>query len=470
METQERVEREINLVELFWNVLLGWRQIICLGIVFAVLLGGMKYAMNVRSSQSLQDINVEEAKEELKEEELDKIEEAKQMQVRIDDYEKYMEKSPLMQMDPYEKPVLDLQYYVKSEYIINYTKDSERDYTTEVASLYRNYIVGGEMAQKVIDGAGLSINKEDLGELMQVTPSSEQGTFYISISYADTEKLQEISDVVKSLLDQKSTELQKVGAHTLELISESQNVVVDTTLIDRKANMATSMSTLKTQLQTMKTSMSAQQTAILDAEMEEIRGEKEEVEEESGFSIKYAILGALVGMFLACAWIACRMLFTARLQNAEEIRNMYGIRLLGGVSASSAKKRFLSVVDKKMLAVKNRKKKFLSLEKQIEVVAANIALSCKQEGIDCIYMTGSEYEKADAAVLDGIKKALAKQDVKVREGENISYDAASLQACIETGNIVFVEQKGESIYDEIYREINLAKEQKGNIIGAVVLE
>ena len=181
MDTQERVEREINLAELFWNVLLGWRQIICLGVVFAVLLAGMKFVLNVRSSQSLQDINVEEAKEELEEEELDKIEEAKQMQLRIDDYEKYMEKSLLMQMDPYQKPVQELQYYVKSDYIINYTKDRERDYTTEVASLYRNYIVGGEMAQKVIDSAGLSINKEDLGELLQVTPSSEQGTFYVNI-------------------------------------------------------------------------------------------------------------------------------------------------------------------------------------------------------------------------------------------------------------------------------------------------
>lgn len=469
METQERVEREINLAELFWNVLLGWRQIICFGVVFAVLLGGMKFVMNVRSSQSLQDINVEEAKEELEEEELNKIEDAKQMQIRIDDYEKYMEKSPLMQINPYQKPVQELQYYVKSDYIINYTKDRERDYTTEVASLYRNYIMGGEMVQKVIDSAGLSINKEDLGELLQVTPSSEQGTFYINISYADMEKLQEISDVVKSLLEQKSTELQKVGSHSLELISESQNVVVDTTLIDRKSNMTTSMTTLKTQLQTMKTAMTPQQTAIFEAEMEEIRGEKE-TEEESGFSIKYVILGTIVGMFLACAWIACRMLFTARLQSSEEIRSMYGIRLLGEVSASSDKKRFMSVIDKKILAVKNRRKKYLPLEKQIKVVAASIALSCKQEGIDCVYMTGSEYEKADAAVLERIKKELSDQKIKVRDGENISYDAASLQACIETGNIVFVEQKGQSIYDEIYREINLAKEQKGNILGAVVLE
>ena len=48
MEVQERVDREINLVELFWQFLLSWRQIICFGIIFAVLLGGLKYVRDVR--------------------------------------------------------------------------------------------------------------------------------------------------------------------------------------------------------------------------------------------------------------------------------------------------------------------------------------------------------------------------------------------------------------------------------------
>lgn len=467
METQERVEREINLMELFWNLLLGWRQIICLGIIFALLLGGMKYFMSARSYKAAQNLNIEEIKEEMEEEELDKLADAEQMQIRIDDYEKYMEKSALMKINPYEKPVLELQYYVESDYIINYTKDSKRDYTNEVASLYCNYISGGDVAQKVIEKAGLTITKEDFRELLSV--SQNLGTFYVSVSYSEIDKLQEISNVVKSLLEEKSTELQKIGAHTLQVVNESQNIVVDTALIDRKSAMTASISSLKTQLQTAKTAMTAEQTAAFEADIEELRGEKEEEEEAPGFSIKFVILGALVGMFLACAWIACKMLFTAKLQNSEEIRSMYGIRLLGEVAASSEKKRFLSVIDKQILAVKNRKKKSLSVDKQIKVVSANIALSCKQQGIDCIYLTGSEYEKLDVSVLDKIKKELSAQKIKVKEGENISYDAASLQAGIETGNILFVEQKGQSIYDEIYREINLAKEQKGNILGAVVI-
>lgn len=39
----------------------------------------------------------------------------------------------------------------------------------------------------------------------------------------------------------------------------------------------------------------------------------------------------------------------------------------------------------------------------------------------------------------------------------------------EIGNILFVEQVGLSIYDEVFNELNLAKEQCTTILGAVVL-
>lgn len=467
METREKPEREINLMELFWDILLGWRQVVCFGILFALLVSGMKYFLSVRSYQASQNINVEEAKEALKTEELDKLEDAQEIQIRIDDYEKYMEKSALMQINPYEKPVIQLQYYVESDYIINYTKDSKRDYTNEVTSLYCNYISSGEMAQRVIEEAGLSVSKEDFMELFQVSQPST-GTIYISISYTDAGKLQDISNVVKSLLQQKSPELQKIGSHTLKVVNESQNVVVDTALIERKETIANTVTSLKSQLQSLKNGMSDEQTAIFKAELEEIRGEKEDDEEEPGFSIKFVILGALVGIFLTCAWIACKMLFAVKLQDSGEIRSMFGIRLFGEISISSERKRLLSVVDKWILAVKNRRKKSMTLEKQMKVVAANIALSCRQQGIDCIYMTGSEYEKIDTEVLGRIKKELTAQGVKVKEGENMFYDAVSLQNGIEVGNILFVEQKGLSIYDEIFNEVNLVTEQKGNILGAII--
>lgn len=186
-------------------------------------------------------------------------------------------------------------------------------------------------------------------------------------------------------------------------------------------------------------------------------------------SKKYFLLGAFLGIFLVCAWAACKMLFTARLQNPEEIRALYNTRLLGEVTVKSKKKRFLSVIDDKLLAIKNRRKKKLSVEQQVKVIAANISLSCKQQGIENIYMTGSEYENADTATLDMLKQELTSQNIQVKEGGNIFYDAESLKQGTEIGNMIFVEQTGKSIYDEISNELNLAREQKNQILGVVVL-
>ena len=111
------------------------------------------------------------------------------------------------------------------------------------------------------------------------------------------------------------------------------------------------------------------------------------------------ILGAFVGAFLTCAWIAGSMIFTKKLQSAEEIYSMYKVRLIGEITLSNQKKRFLSVIDKLILSLKNKGKRKLTADQQIKMIATNTALSCRNQGIDSIYLTGSAYEKADKGLL-----------------------------------------------------------------------
>lgn len=468
MGTQEKMEREINLQELFWNILLGWRSIICFGLIFALLLGGVKYAKDMRSYRAAQNVKLEQKEQELTEEEKQQIADAGELMAQINEYEKYMNTSKLMEIDPYEKNIVTLRYRIKSDYTFNYTKDNQKDYTDDVVTAYANYAGGGEMTRKIIEGAKLDIDQEDLCELESVW---ENDTFVnIEFTYPEKEKLEDVSKVIKAQMGQKEEEFQSIGSHTLILQSEYQNVVVDSNLAERRNTIATNVANIKTQLDNMKTNMSEQQLKLLEKEESKDTKKKEEkpAAVKPGFSLKYAVLGGIFGVFLICIWIVCKMLFTARLQNSEEIRSLYGVRMLGEVAVESEKDRFLSVIDKKLLAVKNRRKKKLSQEQQIKLVSANIALSCRQQGVDCIYITGSEYEKIDAKAADMLRQELSAQNLQIKEGENIFYDAKSLQEGMEVGNLLFVEQTNCSIYDEISNELNLAKEQNGNILGIVV--
>ena len=466
MESQQRMEREISLTELFWNILLGWRSIICLSVIFAILATGFGYYRAVRAYNASQNIDLEKEKEKLDKDDRNKLERAVHIQTRLDEYETYRDNAPLMQLDPYEKPVLELQYYVESDYIVNYTKDRERDYTSELTSMYYNYINGGELSQEIVKDAGLSISQSEFHEMMSVGRADNNLT--ITVSYADMGALETISGIIKSAMQQKESALQEVGSHKLKLIDESQNIVVDTTLLEKKNSVFNSITSLTNMINNLKTEMTSKQIRLFDYEISEMRGEQEE-KEEPGISLKYLILGAFAGIFLACAWIVGRMIFTIRLQNPEEIRTMYQARLLGTIAVSKGKKRFLSVIDTIILNIRYKGRKQIPAEQQIKVIAASAALSCRRQGIDTIYLTGSEYEKADKTALEQLKRELSQQNIHVKDGGNILYDADSMRTAAEVGHILFVEQKGMSVYDEIYNEFLQVKEQNGDILGVVVL-
>lgn len=464
MGTQEKMEREINLMELFWNILFSWRQILCSAVCFAILIGGIKYIRDTRNYKTSQNIQAEEIS--LTAEEQAQVEDAKEMITRIENYEQYLNESALMQLNPYAKPVIDLQYYVESDYTYNYTQDNHSDYTGDLMALYYNYVKSGEMSNKIIADAELSISQADFSELCSVTLNGN--TMIIVITWSEEEKLEEISKILKSELTKKEKDFQEVGSHKLKLLRESQNVIADTDLAEKRNTFSNNVTYINTQLNTLKTTMSEQQLKQLQNETG-LENEVQEVSIKPGFNYKYVILGGFFGAFLLCCWIACKVIFSAKLQNPEEIRTLYGVRLLGEITLLPEKKRFLSVIDNKLLAIKNRRKKKLSVEQQIKVIAANISLSCKQQNIEQIYMTGSEYENIDSTTLNMLKQELTAQNVKITEGENIFYNADSLKQGTEIGNILFIEEIGQSIYDEISNELNLAKEQKNNVIGVVVL-
>ena len=320
------------------------------------------------------------------------------------------------------------------------------------------------MSQNVIEDAGLSIDQASLSELLSA--SQADNSIFIKIICNDEEKMDAIAESVKTQLKEKESKLQIVGSHKLRLLGESQNAVVDNALVDRKGAISNTISILNTQLGTLKSGMNEQQLNLLDNEEENRKDfAKTQVPQ---FNIKYAILGLGFGIFVICAWIAYKIGFATRLQSSEEIRSQYGVRLAGVIELPFKKKRFFSSLDSAILSIKNRKRKQLTIEHQIGIVSANIALTCRKNGIDCVYMTGSEYENMDTSILELLKAELAARNVQVKEGGNIFYDVESLERGTELGNMLFIEQVNVSIYDEIANEFNLAKEQGSHILGVVV--
>ncbi len=463
----ERVmEREVSLKNLFWKVLLGWRRWFIVGVCFAIVVVGIKYMRDSSVYQNdLKNNSVEE--EPLKEEEQKVVEEAEKVQKQISELQTYIQNSVLMRSDAFHENVLLLQYYIDSDYTFNYTEQSKKDYLDELITAYSNYVKSGEMAEIIAKELDLDKKENYVNEL--ITTDGNKGIFRISIVYLDDKSLEALQPIIMEAMDKQTAEIaEKIGSHTLKLVSGEVLVHTNKELARLQKEQYEVLDEYRTQLAVLKGSMTTAQLKALGIEVESTESENI-VAVKPGLSIKYAILGFIIGVLLACLWESLKVLFASRLQESSDLCLLYGIRLLGDVNVMDRKKKFLGIIDEMILRLKNRNKKQLTREQQYQIVCSNIEIACKRNEQNRIYFTGTSIQNIDKEGLDGIRKSLQLAGISMDWGENISYHGESLKKAVEVGVVVFIEKMDVSLYTEMEREIKFAIENDIQIMGSIVV-
>ena len=131
MESKKIYEREIALQDLYWKIILDWRQLLIFLVIFSILVPVSQYFMNQRTYnaayadyqkqmsaiQSGEQDSVNEA--DFTTEELQQINDAKSLQNVLDRSRLYMQNSIYMNMNAYKENVLIMEYYVDSDYTFN---------------------------------------------------------------------------------------------------------------------------------------------------------------------------------------------------------------------------------------------------------------------------------------------------------------------------------------------------------------
>lgn len=472
---EQTVEREISLRNLFWKLLSGWRRWLALGVIFAILVSGMKYAKDTSAYQAAvrqqNSAGNAEGTAALTQEERISVEDARALQNQISRLQKYMQESVLMNLDAYNENVLTVQYYVDSDYTFNYTEENETDYSDAVAVAYCDYAESGALADVVWNALDPEIQESYINEL--ITTVSNMDTFQIFIVYNDAEGLEQLKAAVKEAIAGQTAQLSReIGSHSLKLLSEDITVKTDTDLAARQKSQRDMLTSYRSQLTTLKGTMTTAQLDALGVELVEEGEEDTEVQEvvpvHPSFSVKYMILGFIVGIFLACVWIVLEVLFSSRIQETEEITMLYGVRSLGELTVEEQKKKIFGMIDAFILKLKKRNQKQMTREQQMRIICSNLEIGCKKEGLDKIYLTGSEIEKVDQSWLSDLKTAMSSVGITVCSGENVVYDARSLKEMAKIGHVVLVEQAGVSLYKEVEKEIKMAKDNGVEIMGSIM--
>lgn len=470
----ENQVREISLRHLFWKVMLGWKLWIVCALLFAILLPGVKYAKDARAYNAAQQPQPDNTQEVVfTKTEQQQIDDVKSLQVLLDKNSVYMQESLLMNIDPYQEHVLELKYYVDSDYIYNYSKDNRQDYTSAITYAYVDYAARGLNQKEIWQDVNTKAEDKYLAELVSASVDSDN-TFSVLVRYTDDKSLQSVSKAIQKELKGRHADIEaQIGSHKLVLVSENYQVRTDSDLANSQNSVASLLKSYRDQISTLTSTMTEEQLKVVDSELAEERADATEEETPEPVAVsapvlskKYIVLGLVMGIFLAALYLVCVAVLSNKLQQAEELVRFYKLRQFGVLTQGKGAKGITGF----LLRIKYRNQKMLSADASIQLAISNIELYCKNEGITKLFLTGSEIERVDRATITKIVEGLSAKGIQTVYGENICYDAAAMREASEAGHVVLVEITDVSIYQEIEKELRMLKDWNVDVAGCVGVE
>ena len=190
----------------------------------------------------------------------------------------------------------------------------------------------------------------------------------------------------------------------------------------------------------------------------------------SGISLvnkKFILLGFAGGAFLAVLIAIVAYVLTPVVRVKENLTNDFGGTVLGTIWTGNEKKKFLGVIDRLIGRWFYGRESEFEFDKRLDMISAGIEIAVKKEGLEKIYLTGASEKNGE--VLAKLKERLT-GSLSVGSGECVVYSPASLKELSESDAVVFIETAGDSRFDEVAKELELAAQSKVNVLGFVLIQ
>jgi len=464
-------EREIDLLDLLFNVIRYWRVIILVAIVGAIGFGAYKY-VKVKDTASSVETQIEKVEEiENSEGEIANYENAiEELEKGIARNEKdievmrnYKDESILMNIDPYNKPEAHLEYHIELEDKA-YADELFRDPADTLVEAYALGAIGNADFTAVQEKYG--IDQSYVKELITVTTNLDANNVCIKISGADQ---QMCSDIAKILHDSMATINKELGSksavHYLDLVINDYAIVVDQEL-------ATLQNQVETDIQ-QKLSDYTNGIATIKAYRSNIKTAEDSIEktkEDGDVAVnvkkettKFAIIGLLVGAFVACAVYGCMYMFKSVLRTSDDISVIYKYSIFGVFRRKTRKGRYCSLdkwIDKNL-----NKETTLSDEDILDRTTASVLSRINDTETVAIISSikSDEVLGKIAGLSDKIPNLLSSSTYSVI---GIAEDFSLADKC---DYAIIVEKRGESVLDNIDKEIAELKLMKKEILGCLIV-
>lgn len=494
-EYQEPYEKEISLTELLLFCLKKWRLIVIAMLVTAAAAGVYKYSSTVRSNQQKREAQAlaekENSSEQGKEEVISNpnieyynlaIDNAQQ---ELDKLKEYMDSSVIMQLESYHLDTGTLSFYINTEDITEVDKSS-------LIAAYESFVKDGRLARTLLkvddsiaeselqylisfEGKSLPYMEENYelsggngSSMIQVSGigQGKQNVFSIQITAKDAESCKAYTEAAKEAITAYAAELQsQIREHELQLLSEAQTERIDQSIQSYQNGILSSYTSAFAQLK----SLQAELKTVRAEEGETIVvGEAVTYDNPVSSAVKFAVVGLVLGAFLAAFVLVVIYLMSGKLQSTDGFREEFGMPLLSQITKRTGKKRAFGFVDGWITRIEEGAYADITYEEQLKIAAANLkAAAAKEEGLKKIMLAGTIAKDEAEAFREEFAKELP--GIALSSYERIVFQASALEQLDQYDGVIFLEKKGESYTKLIKKEYSLVTARDIKVLGAVVL-
>lgn len=460
----DKYEREIDLKEIFFRVLYGWRKIIIIAFVFAVFCGGYNLFSGMRTENNKAAlINQETAYQnalstyETSKSTIEK--EIRNLTTSLERQIEYNNNAIIMQINPFDEQMANITYYIDMNYQLMPDQIYQNfDTSNMVISAYVAKAENGEMYNYIIDNLSYDIDIKYLKELISIEPDFDNHMLHIQVIHSDKTLCEEIFKLVCESLNITQENInESVGVHILSVINQSIQSTVD---FDREKEQKTNLQNVedyKIRLTERQAALSA--LVIPTKSVASIRS-----------VIKYAIIGFFIGAILIISIIIFSFMMSDKILSTKDFRKRYCIRILGMLNKSS-KKRLFGFIDHFFNRLEGTLTVKITEDEAIKRICSSLTAILKVEDIkNCsIMITGTAKIESIEAIYKKIAIEFKDNSYKFLFGGNICYTTKTIDMISECNAVVIVEEFGHTTNTEIAKELFNINDLNKKIIGAILI-
>lgn len=450
--------KEIDLVELFFKILIRWRFVIGLAVLCALILGGGKAAAGFAQLNDADYMAEQTEKVEKEQREYDALKGLYETQLsninqEIDVQNQYLSKSLYMSIDPYNEYQEVLSYYVSTDYKILPGMDYQNlNSMTSILLAYSQAADSDSVYERVASQLAEPVDAGFLQELVSINRDNGNGMLTIIVVGAD-EHIPSllIREIQKNIEDSREKVRKTIGEHEITEVTHSTYYGVDTALIDKVQKYNETSSRLQDAAVKRRNELKA-----LVAPTGSVPSRGSVVKN----AIKYAVLGGVLGVFFACSWICMLFIMGDRIPNERDLKRLYGIPVLGRYH--QAKK---NGIDRRIELMEGIDASCCNENTAYAIAAANIANAA--ESGKSTMLVGSMAEEQLKDVYKSLLKSGDLSEEKFVLGGDMLSNPEVIRKLKETDAVVIAENLNTSKGTSFAKAVDMLKRQDKKILGIV---